>query len=155
MRDKPNHPLPGLESHLGYCLRVVSGNVSATFEKSLQSREISITEWVALRQLYDHEDISSGDLALLLGMTPGAVSKVLDKVEAKGLVARTICSADKRSQKLTLTLAGKHVLPQLAKLADENDSQYFGCLSEQERALLMKLLQKLAQTYQGKDVSID
>ena len=155
MRDKTPKKLAGLESHLGYWLRQVSNHVSDAFARDLQTRRISGGEWVALRQLYDHEDITSGELSALLGMTRGAISKILDKLESKGLVARITRSEDKRSQALALTLKGKQLLPELAELADMNDAEYFGCLDAEEQAQLRGLLQELAQVHQWHDVPIN
>jgi hypothetical protein len=43
--------LSGLEDHLGYRLRHVSGHVSGAFARALQARGVSVAEWVALRQV--------------------------------------------------------------------------------------------------------
>jgi DNA-binding MarR family transcriptional regulator len=61
----------------------VSGHVSGEFARALQARQVSVAEWVALRHIYDHPAITPGELATAIGMTRGAVSKVLDKLQNK------------------------------------------------------------------------
>ena len=42
-----------LEVHLGYWMRRISNHVSSAFAKALQARQVSVAEWVVLRELYD------------------------------------------------------------------------------------------------------
>lgn len=144
-----------LEAHLGYWLRLVSNHVSQSFARALHERHVSVAEWVALRQLYDRPGLAPGELAQLLGMTPGAVSKILDKLEDKGLVARTSRPHDQRSQALALTSAGHDLLPTLAALADHNDLHAFAPLDTEEQAQLRALLHKLASAHRLHQVPID
>ena len=148
-------PLPDLETHLGYWLRLVSNHVSAEFNRGLQARQISIAEWVALRHLHDRHDLTQGELAPLLGMTRGAVSKVLDKLESKGWVTNHTKPEDHRVQVLSLTPEGARLLPQLVEIADDNERKHFGCLSVEEQATFKNLLQKLADVHQWHDVPLD
>ncbi len=150
-----NPSISRLETHLGYWLRFVSNHVSESFAKALQARHFTVAEWVALCQLYDHPKMLATELAELLGMTRGAVSKILVKLEAKGLIDRITQPEDKRSQGLSLTSEGRQILPELAKLADENDAYFFGCLDAQEKTQLRNLLQKLVQKHQWYDLPLD
>ena len=148
-------PLPDLETHLGYWLRLVSNHVSAEFTRGLQARQISIAEWVALRYLHDRHDLTQGELARLLGMTRGAVSKVFDKLESKGWVTHQTKPDDHRVQVLSLTPEGKHLLPQLVEIADGNDRMHFDCLSAEEQATFKNLLKKLADVHHWHDVPVE
>jgi DNA-binding MarR family transcriptional regulator len=143
--------LPSLEDHLGYWLRRVSNPISESFAKKLQARQVTVAEWVALRLIFaghgSGTPVTSSELVKQIGMTRGAISKVLDKLETKGWIARTTNPADSRVQWLSLTPDGGHVLPELAQLADANEQAYFQCLTSQERDTLRVLLEKLAQQH--------
>ncbi len=156
VRIKPTDAeLSDLESHLGYWLRRVSNHVSAAFARALQERRLSVAEWVALRFLYDRPGITAAELAHLLGMTRGAISKVLDKLVEKGLTVRVSRPEDQRSQALSLTSAGTDLLPKLVAIADNNDQRYFDCLTVAEKATLRTLLQKLVRHHRWSDVPVD
>jgi DNA-binding MarR family transcriptional regulator len=151
-----HRPLPSaLEAHLGYWLRRVSNEVSGAFVRALQTERVSGAEWVALRLLLGETQRSPGDLAALTRMTRGAVSKVLDKLEAKALVTRTENPDDSRAQWLALTREGQRLVPTLAALADRNDSHFFGCLTTREQAELRRLLEKLANAHRLRGVPVD
>lgn len=155
MNGTTSNQLSGLEDHLGYWLRHVSGHVSAAFARALQARQVSVAEWVALRHIYDHPAITPGELATAIGMTRGAVSKVLDKLEHKQWVAVTAGMDDNRMRQVMLTPAGQQVLPELAQIADANDARFFSSLTGDEQHTLKSLLQKLAQIHQWHDMPIE
>ena len=155
MSNTPVNEVSALEDHLGYWLRYVSNHVSGAFAQALQERQVSVAEWVALRHIYSRETITPGDLADLIGITRGAISKVLTKLESKAWITRRIDEADSRVQWITLTPAGQQILPQLAQLADDNDAYFFGSLSQVERETLGNLLKKLTQIHQWHSVPVD
>jgi DNA-binding MarR family transcriptional regulator len=137
-------PAPKLENHLGYWLRRVSNAVSGSFSRALNEKQTSAAEWVLLSELHDRKQTSPGELAARLGLTRGAVSKIVDKLDAKGWVQTDAKEGDSRFRLLSLTRAGRRSLPVLAEIADQNDAHYFDCLSAREKSVLRGLLIKLA-----------
>ncbi|MBI1355833.1 MAG: MarR family transcriptional regulator [Acidobacteria bacterium] len=141
-----------LERHLGYWLRRVSNHVSGAFARSLQAKRTSVAEWVVLCRIRQRPGITPGELAEALEMTRGAVSKVLDKLDAKTWIVRSSKPDDARVQLLELTPEGERSLPELAAIADENDQRFFGGLDADEMAALRRLLEKLTELHQIRDV---
>jgi DNA-binding MarR family transcriptional regulator len=88
-------------------------------------------------------------------MTRGAVSKILDKLERKSLVARTPSALDSRVYFLTLTTQGRRILPGLTKIADTNDGHFFDALAPKEQVSLRRLLQKLAEVHGITRIPVD
>jgi DNA-binding MarR family transcriptional regulator len=144
-RTANTQQLSQLESHLGYWLRRVSNAVSGAFARALQEKQTSLAEWVLLRQLHERGQTAPGELADSLGLTRGAVSKIVDKLDAKGWIQSEAKEGDSRFRLLSLTRAGRRSLPLLAAIADRNDAHYFDCLSATEKRALGKLLAKLAE----------
>lgn len=132
-----------LYAHLGFWLRFVSNHVSGRFATLLQQRDITVTEWVALRALFERPHTTHATLIQALGMTKGAASKVLSRLEQKSLATRGFAEGNARDQVLSLTRKGRALVPALAALADQNEEHFFGHLSRSERAALMKTFQKL------------
>src|SRR5690349_15991964 len=126
-----------LESHLGYWLRFVSNHVSHAFRLKVESHGVTVAEWVVLRALFDSAAVNPSRLAGQIGMTRGAISKLLDRLAGKGLVLCRAGKADRRYQTVTLSASGRSLVPVLAELADLNDHEFFGHLSEGERTRLL------------------
>ena len=136
-----------LKKHVGFWLRFVSNHVSHAFARKLQASGVTVAEWVVMREMFDDEEISPGVLAERIGMTRGGVSKLVDRLVGKRLITRTDRTDDRRFQSISLTAAGRRLIPQLAALADKNDEEFFGPLSARERAALLALMKKLVQAH--------
>ena len=143
MSEEKKSTVSRLDEHLGFWLRRVSNHVSDRFADGLAARGMAVAEWVLLRELFDGASEPSA-LAERIGMTRGAVTKIVDKLVAKALVQRVSREDDRRFQTVELTAAGKKIVPVLAEIADANDAACFGGLHKAERAQLMALVKKLA-----------
>ncbi|HUZ96078.1 MAG TPA: MarR family winged helix-turn-helix transcriptional regulator [Edaphobacter sp.] len=136
-----------LKKHVGFWLRFVSNHVSHAFARKLLASGVTVAEWVVIREMFDDEEISPGVLAERIGMTRGGVSKLVDRLVTKKLVTRRDRSDDRRFQSIALTGAARRMIPQLAKLADQNDEEFFHPLSSGERAALIATMKKLVQAH--------
>lgn len=144
----PRVQVSRLEDHLGFWLRFVSNHVSGRFRKQVEESGVTVSEWVALRALYASESSTPRVLMESLGMTKGAVSKVLDRLERKQLARRSPDPDDARAQRVSLTAGGRSLVPKLAKLADDNDAHFFAHLSHPARKALAQTLKELVHTHQ-------
>jgi DNA-binding MarR family transcriptional regulator len=95
--------------------------------------------------LLDEEPTTPSALADRLGMTRGAISKLADRLADKTLIARKADRNDRRSQKLTLTTAGRKLAPVLAALADANDAEFFGHLNQDEHAAIEAAMREIVR----------
>jgi DNA-binding MarR family transcriptional regulator len=111
-----------------------------------------VTEWVAMRTLFNANAATHSSLIDALGMTKGAASKIISKLEAKGLAKREQAQESLREQVLCLTERGKELVPTLATTADENDEYFFGHLSASSREDLKKLMQELVNLHRLREI---
>jgi DNA-binding MarR family transcriptional regulator len=138
-------PIPELTAHLGYWLRYVSNHVSRAFARKVEARGVTVAEWVLMRQLVEAEAAAPSRLAQRMGAARGTVTKLADRLVAKGLVARAPDAEDGRAQILSLTAAGRDLTPELAALADRNDAEFFDHLALADRAALLRILQGIVE----------
>ena len=146
------HPVSDLETHLGYWLRMVSNAVSLSFARRVEAEGVTVAEWVFLRMLWDIDPVAPSLLAGRMGMTKGAISKLADRLIGKALVERRADPVDGRAQFLSLTAAGRVLVPRLAALADVNDAAFFGTISPEDRNDLDRLLRKIVMDRKLTDV---
>ncbi|MFV3131002.1 MarR family winged helix-turn-helix transcriptional regulator [Niveispirillum sp. KHB5.9] len=144
-----------LTDHLGFWLRLVSNHVSHGFARKLEGRGVTVAEWVVLRELYGAAPLPPSRLADRMGMTRGAISKLADRLIAKGLVRRADDPLDGRAHKLSLTDDGATLLPDLARLADANDAEFFAGLTATERSVMEGALRRIVAEHGLKDVPVD
>jgi len=139
--------ISGLEEHLGYWLRYVSNAVSAEFARRVEAEGVTVSEWVALRVLFGHDEMQPKELAAAMGMTKGPVSRLVERLLAKKLVARRAHDCDGRAQIVRLTANGRGLVPKLAALADANDAAFFAHFSEEEKRALVEAMRKTVEVH--------
>jgi DNA-binding MarR family transcriptional regulator len=145
--NAPGLTVSDLKKHVGFWLRFVSNHVSHAFARKLLATGVTVAEWVVMREMFDDDETSPGVLAERIGMTRGGVSKLVDRLVTRKLIARRERCDDRRFQSIALTAAGRRMIPQLAALADQNDDEFFHPLSAKERAVLIRTMQKLVQAH--------
>ncbi|MDR0660103.1 MAG: MarR family transcriptional regulator [Prevotellaceae bacterium] len=83
----------------------------ADFELRFEKKyNLCLNEGMLLCSLSEVKQLSSGEIAELLGLTPSNASKVIKSAENKGLIKRTLGDKDKRQMYFSLTGEGKRQL---------------------------------------------
>ena len=141
----PAPPPSELTSHLGYWLRYVSNHVSQAFARRVEGEGVTVAEWVMMRQLYGEDALAPSRLAERVGQTKGAISKLSERLLAKGLIVRTKDEADGRAHFLALSEQGRALIPKLSALADQNDAEFFGHLTPAERATVQRVMKDIVE----------
>jgi len=143
-----------LAQHIGYWMRFVSNHVSHAFMMKVEAQGVTVAEWAAMRQMFAMGPANPSQLAEQMGMTRGAISKLVERLCAKGLGRRTASGGDRRYQSVSLTAKGEKLVPALARLADKNDQEFFGHLTEEAQADLVRLLKDVVDRHGWFDVPV-
>lgn len=144
-----------LTDHTGYWMRMVSNAVSHEFARKVAGEDVTVAEWAFMRVLYDLEPVPPSVLAEHMGMTKGAISKLAERLVAKGLVEKAESLQDRRAHSLSLTRNGRAKIPVLAALADRNDAEFFSVLTKKEHETLDRILKILAEDRGLKATPVD
>jgi DNA-binding MarR family transcriptional regulator len=86
--------------------------------KSLPGKPVTVEQMRVLRFLSINPGIRVGEVAEGLGIKPSSTSLALDRLEAKGLVARETGSGDRRTVRLVVTPAGRALVRQVEQAID-------------------------------------
>ncbi|EGF92031.1 marR family protein [Asticcacaulis biprosthecium C19] len=141
-----------LTAHLGYWLRFVSNHVSQGFAQKVEAMDVTVAEWVVLRELLENGPMSPSALADHLGLTRGAVTKLADRLIAKGMIGRAFRIDDRRRQTLEIHQKGRDLVPGLAALADLNEIEFFGHMRAEDRDILGRLMRDLVRHHHLKTI---
>lgn len=87
--------------------------------------------------------LTMGSLAEQVSLTTGGVTRLVDRLEAAGLVQRTPCPSDRRVSYATLTEAGQAKLDEAAEIHAANLRAVFATFDDDERTALDALLDRL------------
>lgn len=114
---------------MGHVIRALSEG------KASQSRILIILD--------EEEIITQSELTERLDVQPGSASEVIGKLEDAGLITRTPSGKDRRTSDIRLTEAGKVKAAEAARQRKQRHTQMFSCLSEEDKADLLMLLEKV------------
>ena len=128
------------EASVGSLMKNVIGSITHQVDRRLVEHDLTHAQWVPLFKLAHGECGTVAELARTLQSDPGAMTRALDRLEAKGLVARVRSSEDRRVVNLELTDAGRDVAAVVpAVLAEVLNLHLAGFSKEEWRAMLSML----------------
>ena len=117
----------------------------------LKERGIGYAWMRALGALYCGEGpIIMSDLGEELGVTPRNVTKLVDELEAEGLVRRLPHPSDRRATLIELTARGREKIAEGYAEYVAVTSELFSALSEEDRWELIRLMDLLHDELEGK-----
>jgi DNA-binding MarR family transcriptional regulator len=134
---------------VGYLLKRAHLLMLDQLESVVAGSDITITQWVVMMHLRDGLAINGRDLCAQLRHDSGALTRLIDQLEARGLVQRERSREDRRAVELRLTDAGLKILaPLLPKVVDKLNYALRD-FSRAEANELSRLLTKLIASLEG------
>lgn len=95
-----------LRRSLGFLLRQNGRMAIRLGEAAFADAGVSFTHWLSLFLLRKHMVATVGDLGRCLGFSSGAVTRLVDQLEKRDLVARSRSATDRRVMGIALTADG-------------------------------------------------
>lgn len=132
-----------------YLMRRILTCMAAQVDHALEPRGLTSAQWVPLFKLYHGEAETVAELARECELDAGAMTRLLDRLEAKGLVARVRSSEDRRVVNLELTKEGRDAARQIPGVLCKVQNAFLQGLSMQEWEQLKTLLQRILDNGQA------
>lgn len=128
---------------LGFLMHDVARLLRKRFEQNARGSGLTRSQWQVLAYLERNEGIQQGALADLLEIEPITLGRIVDKLQALGLVERMPHQSDRRVWLLRLTAKAKPKLAELKVLGDRTRGEALATISETDRERLLTLLTTL------------
>jgi len=112
-------------------------------DPEVSALEVTAAQYVIVATLAEQEAFSSAQLCKFFSYDAGAMTRMVDRLEAKGLVRRQRCTEDRRLVNLELTDSGKALFPKMKLLAMQVQNRFLAGVSEEEVEQLEKTLHKI------------
>jgi DNA-binding MarR family transcriptional regulator len=130
---------------VGYQLAQATIVTNQVFDERVGRRGgLRRVEFTILALVQGNPDVTARQLARALAVTPPNIAVWLDKLEARGLVARERSTSDARVQHVRITRAGSALVDRSAQHLLEGEQAALAALTPAERAMLVELLHKVA-----------
>ncbi|TYR80475.1 MarR family transcriptional regulator [Priestia megaterium] len=103
------------------------------------------TKETILRTIYEKQSCIVSDITKVLGLSPGAITIVLNQLEDEELVKRIYKKMNRRSVWVELTEKGKKVVRTMQETRIDFWSNILSHLTEEERAQYIHIMTKLSK----------
>ena len=130
---------------VGYQLAQAAIVTDQVFDERVGRRgELRRVELTILALVKGNPDVTARQLARALAVTPPNIAIWIDKLESRGLIARTRGEHDARMQHIRPTRRGAALVERSVQWLMAGEQAALATLSPAERAMLVELLHKLA-----------
>jgi DNA-binding MarR family transcriptional regulator len=126
-----------------YLMRRILNCMAAEVDLALEPRGLTSAQWVPLFKLHMGEGSTAAELAAACQLDAGAMTRTLDRLEAKGLVGRVRSSEDRRVVNLELTKEGREAAKQIPSVLCKVQNAFLQGLSIEEWQQLKDLLRRI------------
>lgn len=106
-------------------------------------QDLTPVQYAALLAIRNHSGVDQATLAGLIAFDRATITGVIDRLERKGLVTRTISTVDRRARELRMTEDGLRVLDEIQPAVDAAQHEMLCGLTEAEAEQFMALLRKV------------
>jgi DNA-binding MarR family transcriptional regulator len=127
----------------GHYVRRIQQLVVAMFMQEVAELNITPVQYSMLQTICNEPGIDQKTLAYTIGYDTATIAGVLDRLEARGLVVRTVSPHDKRVRLLNATEQGAEMLRAVVPRMLSSQERFLEPLSKVERLEFMRLMKVL------------
>ncbi len=129
-----------LDSSVGYLAKQLAQTMSRVLDQRMLELGLTNAQWKPLLFLQQGACRTAADLARIACHDTGAITRLLDRLEEKGLIARVRSAQDRRVVHLQLTPEGARVAAEVPRIISECSNQVLRGFSRAEFTQFKDLL---------------
>jgi len=122
-----------LHSSSIYWLGRLATQMQESFNGVVAEHDVSWAQWMVLNAVYFEKAKTPAQIAQHIGVDRSAITRLVDRLESKGLVIRSRENADRRSINIELTTKGRNLIPTLLDSAKTQEKQFIELLNDNEQ----------------------
>lgn len=131
------------DNNLGYLLKQAQIALANSVDQQLIPYGLTYPQFVILMRLSEGTSSTAAELAREVNTDTGAMTRMLDRLESKGIVRRVRCDQDRRVCHLKITEEGQSAVADVRGVAIQVLNRYFGDFSSEEIAFFASMLKRI------------
>ena len=132
-----------LDSYLPYLLNRAGARIAASFSEEVRPLGATLQMWRVLAALRERDGRRMGDLSETTSIEVSTLTRLVDTMEKKGLVARRRDAGDARAVALHVTPAGRRLTRRVLPIAERYERVALDGFSAAETSALKAALRRL------------
>ncbi len=132
-------------SMAGHLIRRLNQISTQAFAKHVQSagHDLTPVQFAALDTISNHPGIDQAGVAARIAYDRATIGGVIDRLEQKGLIERSVSARDRRAREVRLSPKGLQLLAAIMPFVLKAQDEILIELNRQERALFLDLSRKI------------
>ena len=102
-----------IDESIGYLLKRLRSRMDRAIDAEMDALDLTNVQWGPLLLLHLGMGETAAELARIVCVDTGAMTRMLGRLEAKGLIRRTPCGRDARVVRLALTEEGRRLCEEI------------------------------------------
>lgn len=131
------------DESVGWLMKRVLMSITSAADRRLAEQGITHVQWAPLFMLQRCRASTVAELARELQTDPGAMTRLLDRLESKGFCKRKRSTEDRRVVHIALTPEGEDITRQVPVVLSEVLNEHLSDFSKPEWAQLKDLLNRM------------
>lgn len=131
------------EESVGFLMRHVMSQLHSEIERQFAPSDLTNAQWIPLFKLHTKRASTVAELARECGLDGGAMTRTLDRLEAKGLCERARSAEDRRVVNIHLTDTGRQAAAGIPAVLCHVQNTCLEGFSVEEFEALKSLLQRI------------
>jgi MarR family transcriptional regulator, lower aerobic nicotinate degradation pathway regulator len=140
LKEPTPRPYRRIPAYLIRRLQMISAAVMA---EAFEDEDMPLLEWAVLTIIDNHADIDQSRLAEIVSIDKTNTGRLVDQLEAKGLVERLPDGSDRRVWMLRCTALGLKTRKRLLPRALDAQQELLSCLKPAQRELFIDLMSQV------------
>lgn len=132
-----------ITEEVGYLLKEVQQDLRKRMDRALVELNLTTPQYSVLSELHEFPGLSNADLARKSFVTPQTMNLIVQKLEARDLVGRSLSTSHGKIMMTDVTSKGEGLLNKANELVLNVQNEIFGRISDSEKTALMGILRKL------------
>jgi DNA-binding MarR family transcriptional regulator len=137
------------EESVGYLMRRIISAVSQEIERELEPSGLTNAQWVPLYKLSNGSAATAAELARECELDAGAMTRLLDRLEGKGLCRRERSSEDRRVVNIEMTPEGREAATVIPEVLSRVQNAHLAGFTHDEWQTLKSYLRRILANAQA------
>jgi DNA-binding MarR family transcriptional regulator len=143
------------DDSVGYLMRRILTMIAQEVERELEPSGLTNAQWLPLLKLSMGRGSTAAELARVCELDAGSMTRLLDRLEGKGLCRRVRSSEDRRVVNLELTEAGRLAAQDIPAILSRVQNAHLAGFSVEEWQVLKGFLRRILETAQTRQASAE
>jgi len=131
------HNNPSRETSIGYLVHEVARSFRRRFEDAASQHDITLPQWKVISELKHRGNLPQVALAAAVDSDPMTLSKILERLEKRGLISREADPVDSRAKVVSLSPDGEALFATAKTLGGKVYEAALEGISDAERAAII------------------